>query len=1259
MAVVSWGSRTRRPGAWAWQKRAGVILGLCWPLLGQAAAYLFPGNLPSGCSGSAGTYTCGAVTLAAGDTLNIVATPTTISLTSLNVGSASINAAGSASSLTLNVSGMLSASAGAIVNANVNAGSVSSTGAVSYGGSLSTTTGAVSLGAGTTVTGALTTTTGAITLLTGTAVTYTTVGSISSGGTVTLNSYNSVNGDLVGYLVSAAGHNNFGGSITSTTTYVSLGGYATVAGSIYSQTYVDTGSYSSIGGSITSATSYIDTGTATSVGGSLAALGTYVDIHGSATVGGSIKAASYVSMTTNSSVGNNITAQTTVYMGAGSTAGSCVRSQGSGSITVPSATAVGGACCGVGSTCSNTCVVGSPKPAACAWPSSGLVAEYLFEESSYNGTHGEVKDTSGSKRHGTMLGGVASTASGRVCRGMDVPRNTSTAVQAFDTGLDVNSIGNVGTISFWYKSVATGIEHRMLFDATESASGKFYLYRDDAGSGVDLNFHASDSGGTLRNVDKLNTITDGAWAHIVVTWQFKTGGGPMKLYVDGSLQDTQTYSSTAINNAIGKLVFGDNRSSSSVEINSAYGTIDQVRIYDAELTAAEVSALYAESTTCTAATLHHVEVTMNSASGVTCKAETITVKACANAACSTPYTGGLTGTVSFTGTPTVTGTKTFSIASGSSSATVSVQVTTPGWVTLGLSGLSTAPSAGSTPYCGLGTAAAAGGSCVFTSADTGLIFDVPHHVAGDTQSVTVSAVRKSDNSLMCTPAFASVSKNIQFSCSYSNPTTGFVPVRVAGTALNATNNAAAACDGTNRSVSLAFNASGVATASFDYADAGQVNLAASYIGSGSDAGLSMTGSDTFVAAPAGFSFSGVTAGPIRAGAGFSATVTALNRGNVATPNFGRETPAVTPTLGFTKRQPTGGGSQSGTFSGSLGSFSNGVAAANALSWTEVGNGDLTLNQLSYLGSGIDVSGATGSGAVGNVGPFIPAHFTVTATQACTTGGAFTYSGQPFNMTVTARNLAGDVTRNYDGSGSMSPSFAKTTGLSPVTNGGLGALAVTSLTPAAFAAGEAALTTQSFTYTSKLTAPAALVLRAIDSDGVTSENKTEQGPNVRSGRLQLSNAFGSGKTALQVPVSTQYWSGKAWVVNDADGCTVVPAASVARIRYLDHKGVETSAWSTSVSGSVTLTNGQGNIVLTAPTNNGTGSLDLAVNLGATTTDQSCVTVSPQPSSTGAQRPWLRSLNGNCAATYDRDPTARATFGVFSPESKKVIHTRDMF
>jgi len=113
----------------------------------------------------------------------------------------------------------------------------------------------------------------------------------------------------------------------------------------------------------------------------------------------------------------------------------------------------------------------------------------------------------------------------------------------------------------------------------------------------------------------------------------------------------------------------------------------------------------------------------------------------------------------------------------------------------------------------------------------------------------------------------------------------------------------------------------------------------------------------------------------------------------------------------------------------------------------------------------------------------------------------------------------------------------------------------------------------------------------------------------------------------------------------------------RARYLDSKGGLTSAWTTTVSAGVTLINGQGGFVLSAPTNNGTGSLDLSINLGSTTTDQSCL--SAHPASVGAQRPWLRSLNGNCAATYDRDPSARATFGVFAPETQRVIHTRDLF
>lgn len=1012
-----------------------------------------------------------------------------------------------------------------------------------------------------------------------------------------------------------------------------------------------------------------------------------------------------------------------------------------------------------------------------AW--GALYAEYHFEETSYNGTVGQVQDTSGNGRHAQTVGLASSSATGRSGRGLLIAENTTSTTAALDTGIDINDLGAAGTISFWYKSTSSGDGWKLLYDASTSTSAKFYLVREgDLGTdGVEAGITY---GTSLKKVYDANGIDDTQWSHVTVTWS-ATG---MRVYVKNSdcssRYDESLAATGVIHVSTGTLYIGDNRSTAvdgetHTELASANGTFDLVRIYNHAQTATEVSANCANmaslhhlevtagansATTDTAVTytikacanaacsslytggvtgtlsvagtgvtstyntgatfaigagsssttesvtlgkadggtatvsltglsplaagspgvycglgvaaasgnscnftitpaVHHLELTASSNTALTCQPITYTIKACSNAACSSTYTGGLSGTLSVSGVtvnyPSGSG---FAIANGSATTTISAHATTLGTATASLTGLSITPSNTPQVFCGMGAAAASGGSCAITMADSGLLFDVPHHVAGDSQAVTVSAVRKSDNSLMCTPAFASVSKNITFRCTYGNPTTGFVPAVVAGAALNAGNNASAVCDGTGRTVSLAFNASGVASTTVSYADAGQVGMTATYTGSGSDAGLSMTGSDTFIAVPASFAFSGVTAGPIKAGAAFAATVTARNRSNAATPNFGRETTPAAPTLSFTKRQPTGGSSQPGTFSGSLGGFSGGVASSTSLSWNEVGNGDLTLSLASHLGSGLSVSGTTGSGSVGNVGPFIPSHFTVEVTQACSAGAAFTYSGQPFSMVVRARNLAGDVTRNHDGSGSLSPSFAKATSLSVVTNAGLGTLGTGSLAASAFVLGEAALTTQSFTYASKLTAPASLVLRAIDSDGVSSENKTEQGPSLRSGRLQISNAFGSGRDVLRVPMATQYWSGKGWVVNEADsGCTVLPTASVVRTGYLDSKGAATTAWATSVTSIVSMSNGRGAIVLSAPTNNGTGSVDLSVNLGMAAADQSCL--SAHPASTGAQQPWLRSLNGSCSATYDRDPTARATFGVFSPETQRLIHTRDLF
>jgi hypothetical protein len=720
---------------------------------------------------------------------------------------------------------------------------------------------------------------------------------------------------------------------------------------------------------------------------------------------------------------------------------------------------------------------------------------------------------------------------------------------------------------------------------------------------------------------------------------------------------------------------------------------------------------------------HRLEIQHCSGTGLTCTPSTVTVRACADAACTTPYTSGVSGTLQATGgSVTWPATAAFTIPSGSSSTTVNLQSTTTTPTVLGVA--SSTPAASNAATCNFGSPA-----CTFTAADAGFIFDVPNHVAEAAQTVSVSAVRKSDNSTACTPAFASTSKAVTFRCTYTNPTTGTLPVRVGSTALNASASAAAACDAGGRAVSLAFNASGVASTTVQYADVGQVLLSARFAGAagGSEAGLVMTGSDSFIAVTARFAFSGVSSGPIKAGSGFSATVSALNSSGGTTPNFGRETSAETLFTGWARIQPTGSGAVNGSFSGSFGSFSGGSASATNLAWTEVGRGDLLVrstNASGYLGStllaygssaglaitcanesgscvlpggttatvyyGEDINwvakvGQTGTVACnstnfgdplpgwpkkclyvatgatnGSVGDFIPHRFTVAASNAC---GTFSYAGQPMAATVTARNAAGNTTVNFNGTATTTPAFAQAVTFADANGLAVGTLSDASIAAGAFSAGVAS-GSPSYSFTSKATAPQSLVLRATNGASgaalVSSAGYAEPTLPLRSGRLRLSNAFGKATAALQVPVVTEHWGGSAWQLNSADSCTALAGSSIALSNPRAATGATSAA--TSSAGAVAISGGNGILTLAAPSPAGSSlSLDLAVNLtvnlGSAGTDQSCNT--NKPASTGAALPWLRAQNGSCAATADRDPAARASFGIFAPETRKTVHVRDLY
>ncbi len=136
--------------------------------------------------------------------------------------------------------------------------------------------------------------------------------------------------------------------------------------------------------------------------------------------------------------------------------------------------------------------------------------------------------------------------------------------------------------------------------------------------------------------------------------------------------------------------------------------------------------------------------------------------------------------------------------------------------------------------------------------------------------------------------------------------------------------------------------------------------------------------------------------------------------------------------------------------------------------------------------------------------------------------------------------------------------------------------------------------------------------------------------IRFGRLKLSNAHGSELLNLPLPVETQYWNGAVFTTNVKDSCTTVAASNITLAK-------NPIGCTTALGGNAFFASGRGSMILSKP--NAVCRADLTVNLGAAAENKS----------------YLQGLwSGN---TYDQNPTARATFGIY--KSGPVIHLRELY
>lgn len=249
--------------------------------------------------------------------------------------------------------------------------------------------------------------------------------------------------------------------------------------------------------------------------------------------------------------------------------------------------------------------------------SASLIGHYKMDQPTWSGNN-SITDYSGNGNHGTPLNGTSSpsqTTSGRLCNASNHANDNlvwfnyhSDSIAIFNN-LDVDSnIGNRGSVSLWYQyRSGGGSTDREIFDAT-GLSGwfifwtyyQFDLQRLNNGA---IQFTLDDSSNNQqRVVSSSNVAPDNTWVHITVTWNLPSQR--VRLYINGSLVDTEGGMSSSMG-TFNVLTFGDSNSvlelfgSNDGPGRSAHGYLDDIRVYNHELSSSEITTIYGLENPCT------------------------------------------------------------------------------------------------------------------------------------------------------------------------------------------------------------------------------------------------------------------------------------------------------------------------------------------------------------------------------------------------------------------------------------------------------------------------------------------------------------------------------------------------------------------------------------------------------------------------------------------------------------------------------------
>jgi len=944
---------------------------------------------------------------------------------------------------------------------------------------------------------------------------------------------------------------------------------------------------------------------------------------------------------------------------------------------------------------------------SCPTPTS-VVLNMRFDENSWSGAAGEVIDETGS------FNGQAVNDPSTVDATPAIVGNPGTCGYGVFDGVDdyvalpasFENQQDSFTITAWINPSNLDAGSRVLADDENNSQG-YALSLGDPGSGK-LRFYSRGvspiSVDTQSSVIPVDTWTFVAAVHNSVTKTriiYVNGVAQTVVSNDGQVGLSNTYSgSWGVDTGIASI---GGETDSGETANRFTGAIDEVRMYQGALTSAEIVTIQNETHACT---IDHFEIA-HDGQGLTCEAENITIKACADAACSILSTDDIDVQLSINGTFD----KTVTVSGGSTDSSFSY--TDASTATLSLDQTYECANGGST-------------SCDVVFADTGFRFyadsegtSIPTQLSGKpsnigfkTSTLKLQAVKKDPLEGDCDAALTD-SVIVELSASCKNPNACLDGEAVTINSLStdtviSTQNDGAAAVYTDVAMDFATNTDNDAEFVFTYPEAGQMQLHARYNipdENGDPSGVYMEGSsNNFVVRPLGF-YVNVANNPkaqdatgakfIAAGEDFATSLTAVQwqsgwddnddgildddavfSSYTITKNFGNESAAEAATAEIEKGLVAPSlGSLDNTVKYSFTSFVNGVATNSAMTYDEVGIISFTATAASYLGAD-DVIGKEPY-----VGRFIPHHFELTSFTVENSCGDFTYMDEPnlnFTYEITAQTKGDETTLNYVSSAVEGNNFVNSTVVFVAENDNDGIDLSGRLTNYQGAWDLGVYANEDNT---GLGDDLGQFTRAIDYDGpydnlligvmltdtdesalenldmkVTSNNDCEadcdakqsfsDSSQIRFGRWQIENTFGSERSDLPFSMAVQYYDGSNFVTNTLDTCTTFDGNTDANYTLTLTKRDLTaldnplaSIGLTSISGSGTFADGVAELEIGMPSDGSQGQIRLTYDATPT---------------------WLKydwDWNGVETKTFNENPSAVATFGLFRGNDR-IIYQREV-